>query len=978
MAKASSLWILLLLLCSLFLLSTTAFATAPTAFLSWSPVSRVEDYSAAPGAGTPLYLRIQNPPVGFQALATEVAWTPSDIFGPCYFVTSDSTIGSGGGYWEWSNQPLVVGDDSTFHYRLHVDSGSPEIVVRMVMGGGDCGQEPASVCLRMVKFVGANGDTIAAEILGGATLFGGTGGCGLALQQVSPAIVGQGESASIELIGGGFDASTEAALVVGGEVRSADSVSIESPGRLNVVFNTTGLRGRAELRVANNGTGATASLQVAITTQAPPSYEPRSLMLWVKPGRLVLPAGMTSAEPLQCMLPSGLSGILASLQAQEVASCSPATLADPDEIARLASPDQLDIYRVQLADTNVVLACQVLNADTASVRLATPNWFLSYTDVVPSDQLMPKSWHLRNIGTFPAPNALAGADSRASKAWDISTGGRSVQVGVLDSGSWPTHPDLVGRFSTVWRSRSTSNPEDQLGHGTAVAGIIAAQGNGGGRAVGVDWNAQVLSFKLSDGDPTISDIIDALDAAKVMRVRFVNMSFAKVSGAEASMMESVIHNGWHENTFYVASSGNDVGGSPSYPADIYPYVVSVGASMWNDKVWNDDDINWQTWWGYVSGLPTSGTNPGNKLRFLAPGGRLVPTTAKGGGYFEVDPLKLWFPGYPLDHTRIDPLTTQGGFGGTSAAAPVVTGAAALLASIASDSLGGEEIAHLLGLTARPTDPVNPHALRPAEGWGVIDIGAALRAVRPGMRIERGVVLGGVLVDSAAGPVVDVFSCPTLPDMRGVPTTGFTVRRTVVFNPGFATRPYVLTRTHGSNGALTIPVQVSGTLRGPVGNWGTPNFVPRWEPSIDTLAAYRDSCVLYTRVWRLLRNGEAFWWPCMPESTRFAFTVAGIPLTALSVESWEGTHRPRFAVFPTPASGLFTVTGTGGDAGEQLIEVLDVQGRVLRKVFVPERSSLDGTGKFTATMDGREFKPGLYFVRWRSSAGAHTQRVVVIP
>lgn len=932
----------------------------------------------APGDRVPLYMRIANPPPGFTALASQIRWTPNDILGPCYGLWSDSLSGSPDGYWEFAADGLVLGGDSTFHYSLHPPTGG-DLVFRYQFGGGACGMRPASVCLDWVKFVTAAGDTVYADVLGGATVLGGDGDCGLALEQVSPAIVGQEGAVAFDLIGRGFAGGATASLRGSAGLRMADSVHIITSTRVRVVFDTRGFSGKTQVVLTAPG-GASASSSTVVNAVPSPSaaYDSATLILWTKPGRLVLPPASTSAALQAVSADFGFAASLAALGVSEIESCSPASILDPQLAATLASPAQLDIFILHLADTNVVETCQQLSADTANVIECHPNWFAQFMEVVPSDALMPKSWHLRNTGTFPEPgNTQVGADSRASGAWSISTGGTPVLVGILDSGSRTSHPDLVGRYSDgpIPPDLGTSDPNDYLGHGVPVAGIIGAAG-GAGKAVGIDWSADLLSFKISNNNNMITEGVanQALDYARSFGCKVVNMSFGGLS--PTGTMEEHLYNAFHAGIFLAASSGNYDAYFRSWPAEYYPYTVSVGASLYDGKRWDDGNIGWTDSWGYTDGIPSAGSSWGNHLRLLAPGGRFIPTTAGAAGYADPDPARLFLPDHHAAPHIIDSRSPYWGFGGTSAAAPVVSGAAALIRSVAGDSLGNEEIAHLLSLTARAPSG-SPPGYQSQSGWGIANIQATLWTVRPGMRIERGVAVGGVVTDTAAGPNVDLMDFPGLPtNQLGCKSSAYNIRRKVVFTQPFHGRPLVLKRTRGSVGVLSIPVQIYGSQY-PSTFFNNPNL-QRWEPAIDTLASYPDSCVLKTRVYALYKSGQRYWWPCPPDSVRFAYTLVGVPLSALSAAPGLGRAASlRLSITPTPTRGALFVEISGVSGSDLRIELFDLHGRRLRSLEMPGGAAEQRRLHMDLGHGPDRVGAGLYFIRASDAFDSQVKRVVVL-
>jgi subtilisin family serine protease len=136
-------------------------------------------------------------------------------------------------------------------------------------------------------------------------------------------------------------------------------------------------------------------------------------------------------------------------------------------------------------------------------------------------------WGLNNTGQT---GGTSDADIDAPEAWDLTRGDGSVVVGVIDSGVDWTHPDLA---ANVWINpgevagdgidndangyvddvrgwdffNRDNNPMDDNGHGTHVAGTIAASGNNGTGVAGVSWNAKVVPLKFmgADGSGYLSD-----------------------------------------------------------------------------------------------------------------------------------------------------------------------------------------------------------------------------------------------------------------------------------------------------------------------------------------------------------------------------------------------------------------------------------------------------------------------------------------
>jgi thermitase len=195
-------------------------------------------------------------------------------------------------------------------------------------------------------------------------------------------------------------------------------------------------------------------------------------------------------------------------------------------------------------------------------------------------------WGLDNTGQnvwgwFGTPDA----DIDAPEAWAL-TRGAGVDVAVVDSGVDLVHPDLQAQLEPGhdWVG-DDSVPQDEHGHGTHVAGTIAAAENGAG-VVGVAPEAGVIPLRVLDqnGSGWGSDVAAAFDWAGDRGVRVVNASL----GADGITTAERLAIRDHPGTLYVVAAGNDgvdVDVTPHYPCS-YPEanVLCVGATDADDML----------------------------------------------------------------------------------------------------------------------------------------------------------------------------------------------------------------------------------------------------------------------------------------------------------------------------------------------------------------------------------------------------------
>ena len=294
-----------------------------------------------------------------------------------------------------------------------------------------------------------------------------------------------------------------------------------------------------------------------------------------------------------------------------------------------------------------------------AVAVAEPDYPL-HALATPDDPDFGQLWGLLNTGQN---SGTAGADIKATDAWDISTGSHEVVIGVIDSGMDYNHPDLVdnrwvnpGDLPGSTYGYSTLNaeldPMDSDSHGTHVAGTIGATGNNGIGVVGVNWNVTLLpcQFLGPTGGSTAGAIecINYFTDLKLnhgVNVKATNNSWG--GGSYSDTLRAAIESGGDAGILFIAAAGNsgvDADSTPMYPAAYdLDAIVSVASTDRNDQ---------------LSIFSSGASNYGAVSVDLGAPGSAILSTVPGGGYAS--------------------------YSGTSMASPHVAGAAALLWSVNPD------------------------------------------------------------------------------------------------------------------------------------------------------------------------------------------------------------------------------------------------------------------------------------------------------
>jgi subtilisin family serine protease len=354
-------------------------------------------------------------------------------------------------------------------------------------------------------------------------------------------------------------------------------------------------------------------------------------------------------------------------------------------------------YKIRYsADTPVEEAVARL-ADLNEVRVAEPNRYRE-ASVIPNDPDYPQQWGLAKIN--------------CPDAWDRTTGSSGVTVAVVDSGIDLNHPQLAplllqgrdlvdlgpnpvappgwvfeGDFAGV-----DSDPQDEVGHGTHVAGTIACVSNDGIGVAGVTWQCRLLPVRALarmrnlatgrvSGAGSSADIAAAITWATDNGARIINMSLG--GDVDTAVERTAVAYAISHGVVVVAAMGNDGTANPGFPA-AYPDVVSVGAVDATDR-------------------RAAFSQTGPHIDVVAPGVNVLST------YWD---------------------DTYASLQGTSMATPHVSGVAALILSC-NPNLPADQVRQIIRDTARPLrdNPADP-VPNDQFGSGLVDAKAALDRACP--------------------------------------------------------------------------------------------------------------------------------------------------------------------------------------------------------------------------------------------------------
>ena len=559
-----------------------------------------------------------------------------------------------------------------------------------------------------------------------------------------------------------------------------------------------------------------------------------------------------------------------------------------------------------------------------------------------------RQWGLDNRGALGPYGGTPHADIHARDAWVLSRGDSNVVLAVADTGVDPWHPDLAvmpadGPPRLIDGFDATLVPgepfDDSLGHGTQVAGVMAARSGDGahfdslgiagvcGGDGGVNPGCRLMPIRICVGHSGVAYTIDlarGLAWAVDHGARVVNLSFAATS---PSMLERhAILDAVSRGVLVVCAAGNralDRPGLPMYPAALAGdgLCMSVGASdAWDRRA---------AWSSY-----------GAWLDLVAPGVDIWSTALTYPSVFVPTP-----PRYAANS-------------GTSFAAPFASGVAGLMLARRPE-LDAADLAPLMRANADDIEAPGPDSL---TGAGRLDAWGALADVGPDRAIVHGTVtprVSAVTHDTltlaeAGQPLMDALG-------RRAAVSRVSMRATVPVPDSLLAPARAWTRVAGSS-----------TLR-------EASRLAWLAPWAEVAALTADSLTLHGTLYRIEDARIASlgaidtmtrWLSVPPESARIAYTIWGRFRPApCAAGPPANTHRVPMALVASP-NPFVTRTRLAGSPGAT-VELFDTTGRRVRTLRLDARGEATWDGRDGS---GRALPAGIFLARGSDGAGGRFVRI----
>jgi subtilisin-like proprotein convertase family protein len=369
-----------------------------------------------------------------------------------------------------------------------------------------------------------------------------------------------------------------------------------------------------------------------------------------------------------------------------------------------------------------------------------------YTRFIPNDTYFPNQWHLRNTGQT---GGTSGADANVVNVWNSYTG-TGVTIAVVDDGLERTHPDLSPNYSAAisWdfnNNDSDPSPGASNNHGTAVAGVAAGRGNNGAGIAGAAYTATLGGIRLISAPSTDSQEASAL----TYQMNSVDIYSNSWGPADNGVLDG-------PGALTRAALANGARNGRSGKGNIYVWAGGNGQESL-------DNVNYD---GYANSRYTIAVaaidHNGQQSYYSEPGAPLLVSAYSSGSTVGITTTdrsgNLGYNGSGTgDGDSLPDTNYTSVFGGTSSAAPLVSGVIGLMLQ-ANPNLTSRDVQHILVNTARKNDALDADwatngaglHVNHKYGFGAIDAAAAVAAAETwqnvGPEISR--TTGTVTVNAA--------------------------------------------------------------------------------------------------------------------------------------------------------------------------------------------------------------------------------------
>ena len=354
--------------------------------------------------------------------------------------------------------------------------------------------------------------------------------------------------------------------------------------------------------------------------------------------------------------------------------------------------------------------------------------------LIPNDFYYVNQWYLSKI--------------KADKAWDKISTSPDIIIAVIDSGIDIKHPDLVENIWFNEREVEASGRDDDnngfiddkygwdfvnnvpdpapkfiegwtesgISHGTLIAGIIAATGNNSQGIAGLTWQTKIMALKAFNdkGEGKLSDIVRAIDYAINNGANIINLSFMNLEYSES--LQEAIARAHRAGLIIVAAAGNELGGGQGYNTRERP----VYPACYDGKLIGENMV--------IGVAATDALD--QKTNFSAYGESCIDISAPGISFFgaitrggNLNNPELMYDGY---------------WSGTSMAAPLVSGALALIMQ-ANPELSRQDVVSILFASSDNISKLNPNYPNQL-GNGRLNLDRAIEMAKEKLYSRLGVLL----------------------------------------------------------------------------------------------------------------------------------------------------------------------------------------------------------------------------------------------